>query len=76
MNLCRHRRQIYSLLPLTTRAPLLFRGWKLEVGCYKKLLIASSLQLPIINFGTLKGIRTPVARMKTWYPRPLDDEGT
>ncbi len=29
-----------------------------------------------IKNGTLKGIRTPVARMKTWYPRPLDDEGT
>ena len=27
------------------------------------------------EIGTLKGIRTPVARMKTWYPRPLDDEG-
>lgn len=24
---------------------------------------------------TPKGIRTPVARMRTWYPRPLDDGG-
>ena len=33
------------------------------------------LQYYIYKNGTLKGIRTPVARMKTWYPRPLDDEG-
>ncbi len=63
MNLCRHRRQIYSLLPLTR----LGHPSTLEIGDRK---------LDIKNCGTLKGIRTPVARMKTWYPRPLDDEGT
>ena len=40
--------------------------------------IYSPLRLTRLRYpsiGTLKGIRTPVARMKTWYPGPLDDEG-
>ena len=40
--------------------------------------IYSPLRLTRLRYpstGTLRGIRTPVDRMKTWYPGPLDDEG-
>ena len=40
-----------------------------------KKIKKDSLLAILISFGTLKGIRTPAARMKTWCPRPLDDEG-